>query len=105
MEIKSKRVEMIVYKGGMKVSKSDKSKWYVYILQCKDGSLYTGVTNDLCARMEAHEAGRGSRYVRAKGFGRLLRFKECEDRSDACKKECFVKRLPASEKLNWFALR
>ena len=77
-------------------------KWCVYILECGDGSFYTGVTNDVDARMEVHVSGEGSKYVRRKGFRRLLRVKACKDKSDACKCECEVKSLPRSEKLGWF---
>ena len=50
--------------------------WCVYILECMDGSLYTGVTNDVEKRMMAHSNGNGSKYVKRKGFGRLLKVKE-----------------------------
>ncbi len=76
--------------------------WYVYILECKDGSFYTGVTNDIDKRMEVHASGDGSKYVRHKGFGKLLACKECESRSDACKAEYEIKQLPRGEKLEWF---
>jgi len=77
-------------------------KWFVYILECGDGSYYTGVSNDVDARMEAHACGKGSKYVYQKGFRKLLRVKECEDRSDAQKCECEIKKLPRGEKLGWF---
>ncbi len=76
--------------------------WYVYILECMDGSFYTGVTNDIDSRMKAHAKGKGSKYVRKKGFKELLRAKPCKDKSDACKCEYFIKKLPRNEKLTWF---
>jgi len=76
--------------------------WFVYILECQDGSFYTGVTNDLDKRMKTHAEGKGSKYVRHKRFKCLLRSKECESRSDACKAECHIKKLPRHEKLDWF---
>ena len=79
-----------------------KKTWFVYLLECSDGSYYTGVTNDVDKRMEAHASGKGSKCVAAKGFGRLLAVKECKDKSDACKAEYFVKGLPRGEKLAWF---
>jgi len=79
--------------------------WFVYILECQDGSYYTGVTNDLGARMEAHATGKGSKYVYQKGFKELLRSKPCENRSDACKCEYEIKKLPRKEKLSWFDSR
>tara|TARA_Y100000310_G_scaffold332390_1_gene407879 strand:+ start:563 stop:847 length:285 start_codon:yes stop_codon:yes gene_type:complete len=76
--------------------------WFVYVLECMDESLYTGVTNDLEHRMHAHAAGKGSKYVRIKGFSRLLRAKECKDKSDACTCEYQIKQLSRNEKLDWF---
>jgi putative endonuclease len=76
--------------------------WKVYILECLDGSFYTGVTNDLDKRMAVHKSGKGSKYVKSHGFSHLVAFKECEDKSDACKCEYFIKTLPKWEKLDWF---
>ncbi|MBR9705737.1 GIY-YIG nuclease family protein [Candidatus Pacearchaeota archaeon] len=81
---------------------AEEKKWYVYILECMDESLYTGVTNDIDNRMKAHANGTGSKYVRRKGFKQLLRTKECIDKSDACKCEYQIKQLTRNEKLDWF---
>ena len=78
-----------------------KPKWYVYILECQDGSFYTGVTTDVDARMKAHAEGKGSKYVYQKGFVKLLKAKLCKDKSDACKCEYAIKKLPRNEKLDW----
>ncbi|MDH3353217.1 MAG: GIY-YIG nuclease family protein [Nanoarchaeota archaeon] len=77
--------------------------WFVYILECQDGSFYTGVTNDIDKRMKAHAEGKGSKYVQRKGFRKLLRTKECIDRSDAQKAECQIKKLQKYDKLDWFS--
>ena len=77
-------------------------KWYVYLLECQDGSFYTGVTNDIDERMNAHATGKGSKYVYRKGFKEILRIKECKDRSEACKYEYEIKQLSKNEKLDWF---
>ncbi len=77
-------------------------KWYVYILECDTGSFYTGVTNNIKKRMQAHIDGKGSKYVFRNGFNHLISFKECKNRSDACKKEYLIKKLPKWEKLKWF---
>lgn len=76
--------------------------WFVYILECQDGSFYTGVTNDLDKRMKTQASGKGSKYVRQKNFKCLLRSKECESKSDAHKAEYQIKQLPKWEKLDWF---
>jgi len=77
-------------------------QWYVYILECQDGSFYTGVTNDVDVRMKAHAEGKGSKYVYNKGFKELLRVKSCNNKSDACKCEYTIKQLPKNRKLDWF---
>ena len=79
-----------------------KKDWYVYLLECMDGSFYTGVTNDVDARMEAHAMGKGSKYVYSKGFRELLRVQKCKDKSEACKYEYQIKQLSKNEKLDWF---
>ena len=77
-------------------------KWYVYILECQDGSFYTGVTNDLDSRMNAHATGKGSKYVDNKGFKKLIKFKLCKNKSEACKCEYEIKQLTKNKKLSWF---
>lgn len=77
-------------------------KWFVYILECSDGSYYTGVTNDLDNRMRAHSEGKGSKCVWNRGFRRLIFAKPCLDKSDACKCEYQIKRLSKNQKLKWF---
>ena len=79
-----------------------KKQWCVYILECQDGSFYTGVTNDVDARMKAHAEGKGSKYVYKKGFKQFLKVKQCKDKSDACKCEYVIKKLARAEKLGWF---
>lgn len=76
--------------------------WFVYLLECKDGSFYTGTTNDLDKRMAAHAAGKGSKYVRKSGFRRLLAAKACPSHSEACKAEYAIKQMPRSGKLRFF---
>jgi len=82
--------------------KKEEKQWGVYILECGDGSYYTGVTNDVDSRMELHATGKGSKYVHKKGFKELLRFKPCKDKSEACKCEYEIKQLPKKMKLSWF---
>jgi putative endonuclease len=79
-----------------------KKVWSVYILECKDGSLYTGVTNNIDKRMLAHASGNGSKYVKLKGFKQLLESRECKSRSEAQKAEFYIKKLKRKDKLDWF---
>lgn len=70
----------------------------VYILLCKDGTYYTGVTNDLDARLEAHKNGTGARYTRAHGAVRFVYTRRCRNRSYAQKREAAIKKMSRSEK-------
>ena len=76
--------------------------WYVYLLECMDCSLYTGITNNLEKRMENHKKGTGSKYVKAKRFKRLLYSIPVLDKSEAAKIEYFVKQLERDEKITFF---
>ncbi len=79
--------------------------WFVYIIECDDGSLYTGITVDLAARFEAHRAGRGARYMRLHPPRRLLAAEACRDRAAASRAEYGIKRLAPAAKRAWAAAR
>ncbi|MDF2447035.1 MAG: hypothetical protein K0S46_2271 [Moraxellaceae bacterium] len=72
--------------------------WFLYVLECSDGSLYTGITVDVRARFDAHAAGRGARYTRARPPVRVVAMVAFPDRSTASKAEHEVKRLPLQRK-------
>ena len=73
--------------------------WHVYVLRCADGSLYTGITNDLARRLAAHRAGTASRYTRSRRPVRLVYRERRRSRSAALKREAAIKRLPRAAKL------
>lgn len=72
--------------------------WYLYMIECEDGSIYTGITKDVAARYAAHLEGKGARYTRSHPPRRLLFSREYADKSSALKAEYEMKRLTASEK-------
>lgn len=72
--------------------------WKLYILRCGDGSLYTGITVDVQARLEAHRSGKGAKYTRGRGPLELVYTEECGTRSDASKREYAIKALSREEK-------
>ena len=74
-------------------------QWVVYILQCRDGTLYTGITDRLEHRIKAHNEGKGAKYTRGRGPVTLLWQEPCEDHSQALRREAQVKRLSRAEKL------
>ncbi len=63
------------------------SSWVLYILECADGTYYTGITNDLAKRLAAHEAGQGAKYTRGRGPLKVVYSEECDDRSHASQRE------------------
>lgn len=73
--------------------------WMVYILRCGDGSLYTGVSDDVQRRLEAHNAGKGAKYTRGRGPATLVYSEACADRSAALRRELAIKALPRRKKL------
>ena len=72
--------------------------WYLYILRCGDGSLYTGITVDIPRRLEAHRQGAGAKYTRGRGPLELVYREECGDHSAALKRELEIKALTKDEK-------
>lgn len=74
--------------------------WIVYILELNNKSLYTGITNDLVARLKKHETGKGSKYVRSHLPFRLVYSEEATDRSQASKRENQIKKLSRAKKLD-----
>ena len=73
-------------------------QWVLYILECKDGTYYTGITDDLEKRLRVHETGRGAKYTRGRGPF-VIRYQEaCQDHSAALKREIQVKKLTRTEK-------
>lgn len=72
--------------------------WYLYILRCGDGTLYTGITTDVEVRLEAHRSGKGAKYTRGRGPLELVYREQCEDHSHALKRELAVKSMTKEEK-------
>ncbi len=73
--------------------------YFVYILECEDGSLYTGITTDIERRFAEHKAGTGGRYTRANGAVRIVYAEKHSNRSSASKREAEIKKWPREKKL------
>ena len=72
--------------------------WYVYMVRCRDNSLYTGSTNDLSRRIQVHNSGKGAKYTKSRLPVTLVYREECPDKSTALKRECEIKRLTKVKK-------
>jgi predicted GIY-YIG superfamily endonuclease len=76
----------------------DADRWMLYLLRCRDGSLYAGITIDLARRVAQHEGGTASRYTRSRRPVALVYRESCASRSDALKREYAVKALTRDAK-------
>ena len=72
--------------------------WYVYMLRCGDGTLYTGMTDDVERRLAAHRSGKGAKYTRGRGPLALVYTEEQPDKSSALRREFQIKKLPLGRK-------
>ena len=71
---------------------------YTYILKCKDETLYTGWTNDIEKRLEAHNAGKGAKYTRSRRPVELVYLEQFETKEEAMRREWEIKRMSRKEK-------
>jgi putative endonuclease len=77
---------------------TDRSGWYVYVVECADGSLYTGIATDVAARVARHNDGEGARYTRGRRPVRVVHVEAAADRAAALRREWRIKRMTAQEK-------
>ena len=77
--------------------------WFLYLIECKNGAYYAGITNDLVARYAAHVRGQGAKYTKANPPLRLLGSKAYPDRPSALRAEWAIKQLQKSKKLAYLA--
>lgn len=79
--------------------------YFVYILECTDGTLYTGITTDVERRFSEHKAGVGSRYTKARKAKNIAYTEEVLDRSEASRREAAIKKMNREQKLRLIADR
>ena len=84
---------------GENVSEKKESRHFIYIIQCTDGTLYTGWTTNLESRMEAHNNGTGAKYTRGRGPVQLLYSESFAGKGEALKREHEIKKLTREKKL------
>lgn len=84
-------------------TESAASGWCLYLIECRDGSYYAGITNDLDARYQAHVSGKGARYTRSHPPLRLLGSRTYDNRAAASRAEWEIKQLPKHRKLGYLS--
>lgn len=72
--------------------------WFVYMLRCKDGSLYTGITDDVKRRLAMHRNGKGAKYTKGRGPLTLHYLESCADKSQALRRELEIKAMTTEKK-------
>ena len=72
--------------------------WFLYMIRCRNGNLYTGISTDVERRLTQHQSGKGAKSLRGKGPLKLVYQKQIGSRSDALKAESAIKKLPKTEK-------
>ncbi|MET3651382.1 GIY-YIG nuclease family protein [Dyella japonica] len=79
------------------------SGWCLYLIECRDGSYYAGITNDLDARYQAHVNGKGARYTRSHPPLRLIGSRAYDNRAAASRAEWEIKQLPKHRKIDYLS--
>lgn len=74
------------------------SRWWLYMLRCADGTLYTGITTDVERRLAEHNSGKGAKYTRSRRPVEVVYREPCPDKSAALRREIAVKRLSRAHK-------
>ena len=87
------------YTGENSVCGGGALDWFVYILRCADGTLYTGSSTDVDRRCRTHNAGRGAKYTRSRAPVTVVFRERCGEKSAALRREAAIKKLTRAEKL------
>lgn len=77
--------------------------YYIYMLRCKDGSIYTGYTDNIYKRIEKHRIGKGAKYTRGRGPFELVHYESFLTKEEAMQREAAIKKLSKEAKLNLIA--
>ncbi|MSR16326.1 MAG: GIY-YIG nuclease family protein [Methylococcaceae bacterium] len=77
--------------------KADKT-WFVYLLECVNGKIYTGITTNVTKRFQKHQSGKGAKFTKSNPPSHILVSKKCDNRSQASKMEYQIKQLTATQK-------
>ena len=88
---------MLGWRAGM--GRAARTRWFCYLLECADGTLYAGITTSLDRRLAAHNVGSASKYTRARRPVRIVHSEPYPDRSAATRREAVLKRMPRAAKL------
>jgi putative endonuclease len=98
--LEKKRKAAVKNRRGPAAGGKTADEWSLYILKCRDGTFYTGITNNLERRLKMHQDGKASRYTRTRGPVEMLYSEGCGDRSSALIRECEVKEWPKKKKVS-----
>ena len=94
-----KMIEGLVAKNFRRRKKDSSKPWYLYMLRCTDGNLYTGITNDVAKRLQKHQSGRAAHFTKTRLPVELIYQEPCVSRSAALQRELQIKGWPRTRKL------
>ena len=98
MNSKYLRMLKVMEEKEKKSRRKKREAWFLYVLECNDGSFYTGITNDLARRFKMHNDGKASKFTRTRRPVKLLYHETLKSRTQALVRECAVKALPRRRK-------
>jgi len=102
--VKENIAELYESEASQLLNQVEYTPWWVYIIECGDGSLYTGISNKVSKRLLAHNDGKGAKYTRTRLPVNLKWVKKCYGRSDASKLEYKIKKLTRKQKLELISI-
>ncbi|MGL4561899.1 MAG: GIY-YIG nuclease family protein [Brevinema sp.] len=76
------------------------ASWFVYILECQNGSFYTGITKNVEKRFHIHTAGKGAKYTKIHRPKKIVYIEQVSSHSEALKRELFIKKMTKSQKIS-----
>jgi len=97
-DVSSKSRAMKMQENAPEAASSSDKVWYIYMIRCPDGAIYTGISTDVSRRFGEHQSGKGAKYLRGKSPLTLIYQKQAGSHSDALKLEIAMKKLSKSEK-------
>lgn len=84
---------------------SDDGKYFIYVMECSDGSLYTGITNDTEKRLKVHNSGKGAKYTRGRLPVKIVYREEVQTKGEALSRERQIKKLKREDKLELIRIK
>lgn len=97
------KFNIMFYTDNMRIHKASKP-YFVYLIECEDNSIYTGIATDVARRFKEHASQKGARYTRSHKALKIIHTEACKTRSEALKREAEIKKWPRDKKLSFVSV-